>query len=102
MGADGHIRIWRDDEVRAAFPDCDELFAAIPTHYADELDGTTYHHVYWGDGLDCCWSHELDWCVEPYRPQTAEEKAQRYAKLDRVREFVAWLRPRGTHWEVWT
>lgn len=91
MGADGHIKIWRDDEVRAEFPDCDRLFGHLPTHYADMLDGTKYHHCYWGDGMWSDWRDEADWYTEDGSDL-----------LPRMREFVKWLHAHGTHWEVWT
>lgn len=103
MGADGHIAIWRDDKVRERFPNCDDLFGSIPNHYADELDGTKYHHVYWGDNQCVYWDSEEDWLVSPYWPKTPEEKAARHEACKPLREFVAWLEANmAAQWEVWT
>lgn len=87
MGADGHILIWRRDRVKATFPDCEELFSQIPTHYLDELDGVQYDHVYWGDNL---MDHWTDSYGEP---------------SERMKEFLHWLQRKDanpTEWEVWT
>ena len=92
MGADGHIKIWRDDAVRAEFPDCDALFYCLPTHYADELDGVKYHHVYWGDNLWVGWDDPDDWY--DHAPDTPPK--------ERIQAFCKWLDANGTHWEVWT
>ncbi len=102
MGADGHIKIWRDETVRAEFQDCDELFYSLPNHYTDELDGVKYHHCYWGDNMYVSWRDESDWYVEPHEPTTDDEEALRESRLARLREFVAWLDKNGTWWEVWT
>lgn len=91
MGADGHIQIWRDETVRAQFPDCDQLFACLPTHYADELDGVKYHHCYWGDNLWSDWTDQHEWYTDKDSPDR-----------ERLTEFVTWLEKNGTHWEVWT
>ena len=104
MGADGHIRIFRDDKVREAFPDCDELLACIPTHYADVLDGTSYHHVYWGDNLYVDWSDEADWYVSPYSEESAtpDELEKKKVMKARLRELCDWIAKNSTWWEVWT
>lgn len=94
MGADGHIKIWRDDEAREAFPDCDELFECLPTHYVDNLDGVKYHHCYWGDNLWVQWDEVGDWYLFGEK-DTEENRA-------RLKEFCEWLHRNGTHWEVWT
>lgn len=87
MGADGHILIWEDAKVRAEFTDCDELFRKIPTHYQDGLNGTLYHHCYWGDNLSVDWECHMDW----------------FGGYDsRLADFVKWLAANGTEWEVWT
>lgn len=91
MGADGHIQIWRDDVVRAAWPDCDALFDCLPTHYADELDGVKYHHVYRGDSYATEWDDPGEWYDSSGEVDTA-----------RLQEFVDWLNARSTDWEVWT
>jgi hypothetical protein len=90
MGADGHIIIWKDEEVREEFPECDKLFECLPTYYRDELDGNVYHHCYWGDNLWLDWTDNEDWYLE-------ED-----IDIDNLRDFVVWLEEHGTHWEVWT
>lgn len=106
MGADGHIQIWRDDKVREAFPDCDELFSDLPTHYSDELDGVKYHHCYWGDNMMVRWDDPDDWYMAHYRPMngelTPEQEKENRDKKKRLTEFVNWLNANGTYWEVWT
>lgn len=94
MGADGHIIIWRDDKVREQFPDCDELFRLLPTHYTDHLDGVKYHHCYWGDNLPVDWESEDDWYIFSHPDRDHLEV--------RLREFCNWLSKNGTSWEVWT
>lgn len=94
MGADGHIKIWRDETVRAQFPDCDTLFECLPAYYSDMLDGVKYHHCYWGDNLFSDWRCETDWYIPSDDDKAVSE--------DRLVEFVAWLDKHGTHWEVWT
>lgn len=94
MGADGHIKIWRDDVVRAQFSDCDTLFACLPTHYTDKLDGVKYHHCYWGDNLWGDWRSEDEWYLHNANDKLVDKA--------RVAEFVLWLDANGTHWEVWT
>ena len=91
MGADGHIRIWRDDEARAAFPDCDRLFNVLPTHYVDTLDGVKYHHCYVGDNL-CVYWNEIGDCYVGFGGVTKEE----------LEPFIGWLKRHGESWEVWT
>lgn len=104
MGADGHIMIWRDDVVREAFQNCDELFACLPTHYTNELDGVKYHHCYWGDNLWVEYWDEGDWYVPPYVESNATPEAieAKRVKKEMLKGFVAWLEKNGTHWEVWT
>ena len=88
MGADGNVVIWRDDEVRAIWPDCDALFACIPTHYADTLDGTIYHHCYYGDGT-------VGWLDDYYVRDDVDEQ--------RLLDFIDWLEANEhAWWEVWT
>lgn len=89
MGADGHILIWRRERVKAAWPDCEELFRNIDTHYLDVLDGVEYDHVYWGDNLMNCWWEHYE--TDP-------------AKKERLDAFCKWLQYESnpTHWEVWT
>jgi len=99
MGAEGNIIIWRDDIVRRKWPDCDELFRHIPTHYLDELDGIKYHHCYWGDNLYVDWGYEKDWYVDYYKDGKGIIK---HNIKNRLIEFVEWLEANGTTWEVWT
>ena len=95
MGADGHIDIWADEKVRAEWPDCDELFGFLPTHYKHYLEGKLYHHLYVGDNLGVNWTDEYDWYVLP----TEEPEVGR----ERLRSFVEWLdRNQDATWEVWT
>lgn len=89
MGADGHIKIWRADEVKRVWPDAASLFSCMPTAYIHILDGVEYYHVYWGDNLSCapfdfedCYSND----VEPMR----------------LKAFLKWMDECGTEWEVWT
>lgn len=91
MGADGHIRIWRRTDVEEVFPDCQELFGLLPTHYLDELDGVKYDHCYWGDNLYDHWTE--------YYESSLKGDVE---KTKRMEEFIHWLETHGTHWEVWT
>jgi hypothetical protein len=95
MGADGHIKIWRDDKVRAEWPDCDELFEEISTHYVDMLDGVKYHHCYHGDNIYDKW-----WYLDLPQLRKYSQKPPEY--FDRLVLFANWLYDNGTEWEVWT
>ena len=89
MGADGSITIWRDKDVREVWPDCDELFACLPTHYKDTLDGTEYHHCFIGD----CPS--INWLNDYYMRANVSE--------ERLLKFIDWLEDNeAACWEVWT
>ena len=95
MGADGHIDIWADEKVRAEWPDCDELFKYLPTHYMDYLEGKAYHHLYIGDNLIVNWADKGDWWL------FSKKCSQEF--LDRLQEFVEWLHKNiDASWEVWT
>lgn len=96
MGADGYISIWRDDIIRSAFPDCDELLKYLPTHYKHELDGIAYHHCYIGDNILSEWYEEGDWWCSLSEPKDSPLKI-------RIREIVKWMKENTlTDWEVWT
>ena len=89
MGADGHIIIWKDEDVRKEWPDCDDLFSCLPTHYEDTLNGIKYHHCYWGDNLYISWSE--DW----FARDGMDER--------RIAAFANWLYDNyEAEWEVWT
>lgn len=101
MGADGHIAIWRKDEVWEAFPDFDELARAMGLNvYCHELDGVEYYHGYseYGAGRafpnwDEKFSDKDLWFKEDDE-LTEEEKRQMRLKN--------WISSHSTHWEVWT
>lgn len=111
MGADGHIDIWRDDIVRKAFPDCDELFALCYNHYTDKLDNILYHHCYYGDNMVFGWDDNAqykscdqisDWKF-PERLKGKPKDKQEF--FNRFLEFVRFLNSSESgivHWEVWT
>ena len=91
--ADGHIAIWQHKKVVAAFPEADQLFQLISSHYKDELLGVEYDHVYWGDNLSDLWSDPGDsyLCLHPEIP------------AERFEAFLAWLQGHfDAEWEVWT
>ena len=91
MGACGFITIWKDEKVREQWPDCDELFSCLPTHYKHELDGKFYHHLYEGSNLMYSWAFFDDWYFF------------KEINVDRLRKFVEWLeRNYDAGWEVWT
>ena len=110
MGADGHIHIWRSSVVRATWPDADELFDCLPSHYRHALDGVEYDHCYFGDNLYQSYTDPDDWYMPHYPgwdgstrlPLTAEEEAANQARRRRLEAFVAWLDETKQHWEVWT
>ena len=104
MGADGHIHIWKDEDVRTEFPDCNELFACLPTHYVNELDGTRYHHCYFGDNIWVYYADEEDWYLphDWVKERTNDQEVERTAMKQRLEKFIKWLDANKTHWEVWT
>lgn len=92
MGAEGHISLWREHEVREAFPDHKSLFRLLPNTYLHTIDGRWYWHAYDGDYCGSIWEHEGDWFI------TQEDD-----KWARLREFVDWLEThKAATWEVWT
>lgn len=97
MGADGHIRIWRDDLVRSIWPDCDQMFAEFSTHYCDEMDGIKYHHVYWGDNG----GYGIDDVYPKYWSKYEWERCG-FDNHERLLAFADWLWNNGVSWEVWT
>lgn len=112
MGADGHITIWRSNEVRKVWPDADTLFQHFWNHYKHSLSGVEYDHLYHGDNMSADWRYEEDWLLP--HPQeghwigqrreslSSEQRLENEAVAVRLREFVRWLEENGTAWEVWT
>lgn len=88
MGADGHIQIWRAEMVRAAWPNADELFGQLSSHYTHELCGVMYDHCYYGDNIYEPWDSMV------YAAEDRQEE---------VKRFVDWLENNtDATWEVWT
>ena len=98
MGADGHIQVVLDEEVRAAWPDCDELFGYLIHHYVREIAGVKLHTLYWDTQEDHgCWWDESLWGGWPEMAEDEPEKTKA-----RLREFADWLDEHCVGWEVWT
>lgn len=94
MGVEGYINIWKTEDVKKEFPDADELFNCIPTHYRHKLDGVEYDHCYWTNNWFSGWYNENEWYWY--------ENEKGLPSIERLREFVKWLQANDTEWEVWT